>query len=1075
MECLSLRSLPAAGTLLKSLNHRLCLSLLLALFLGACGGGGDGTDSRPGALSLAGTVEDGPIAGAIVRIVDTDTDEVSRLCGPSGTGRCETKTGPHGAFSFEMAEGASLEPLEVVATGGLDTETGADFTGIALRSSLAHFAGLEESITVTPATSLLAASLHSGESPAEAEQRIRSWLGLKAGMALGASPSSDPELLKRSLLLSRLALELRQVGIADPLAHLARQAGEEPLVTGTGSLDPGLLADLGLDDAQIHSAQKLYSALCGGSQLSPATIFKQASIASGFADALGSLLEAGPGSSLSEETRLAVDEKSDLIADMVLTAAAEKTIPLDGVALQRITRYVLFSYGLSSLEWLEAEPADFSALLVKEENGLPVPLEADPQIASLAETDTLYSSAEPLLLHEIPGDDNAKRLAYYYGSDLSHLYRAEQLTAMVFDDAANDPIMREVAGGKAQAGLLDEAASLIATQIYQSQVRADAYRDLAKSLRDFGRPMEAVEALDLAFALYLDIIEAKGKASVGKDDILNLQFLGADFRRAGALERTEEVLKYIESLVPYLGTYTTYSRLLTGTLKVLDAHLEDGDLAGAMPLLDSLYAYALETPPNESKGKSYYGLKTFYLLETAERFADLGESEVALEICDQLIAIREDDGLEGLTLDATWVYVPALVELLYRAGEAERAFALAETIPDTYVNQFGSTRNGTSYQTKAYKLVATYEALISGFDAALVIVNERLPADTDKIEALTYFAVNKGAEYIALAYILDGEFALAKRALDAATQLLATLEPSSDKDRYVQLIQQGYAKVADLYGEIGESDIAAELLARGEAVLGEMAEPEYLVKGSADLALVYDLLGHYSTAAGLMEGAFVAAESFGLGASAEDGAELFEVLARAYLEMEDFTGAEAAIERFADRSMAIFDEGTDYTGDDHDDLAEDEVDNLLDAARYMVQAGNRAGALAIVDAARDTADQIFVEATRIEKYVDDKKDHIVGGYADAGDMERALDLANAIPYAEDRYLAIQAIAEAFAQQDAFADTWVANVDTDGDGRPDFFNPLASEEDILASGLELDEDSDGDGISDAEDLRPLFAD
>ena len=54
------------------------------------------------------------------------------------------------------------------------------------------------------------------------------------------------------------------------------------------------------------------------------------------------------------------------------------------------------------------------------------------------------------------------------------------------------------------------------------------------------------------------------------------------------------------------------------------------------------------------------------------------------------------------------------------------------------------------------------------------------------------------------------------------------------------------------------------------------------------------------------------------------------------------------------------------------------------------------------------------------------------------------------------------------------DSDIAFVDTDRDGKPDFFLPSAKPEQITASGLTLDDDIDGDGIKDDTDLLPYVA-
>ena len=54
-------------------------------------------------------------------------------------------------------------------------------------------------------------------------------------------------------------------------------------------------------------------------------------------------------------------------------------------------------------------------------------------------------------------------------------------------------------------------------------------------------------------------------------------------------------------------------------------------------------------------------------------------------------------------------------------------------------------------------------------------------------------------------------------------------------------------------------------------------------------------------------------------------------------------------------------------------------------------------------------------------------------------------------------------------EDAFADDPAASVDTDGDGMPDDWNEDATQDQIDASDLTLDNDDDNDGFSDAEEL------
>jgi hypothetical protein len=69
--------------------------------------------------------------------------------------------------------------------------------------------------------------------------------------------------------------------------------------------------------------------------------------------------------------------------------------------------------------------------------------------------------------------------------------------------------------------------------------------------------------------------------------------------------------------------------------------------------------------------------------------------------------------------------------------------------------------------------------------------------------------------------------------------------------------------------------------------------------------------------------------------------------------------------------------------------------------------------------------------------------------------------------------ALQSIADTILGKSYFSED-IAFSDTDRDGKPDFFVPWATQNDIEESGLELDDDIDGDGLLDTDDLTPFYA-
>ena len=512
---------------------------------------------------------------------------------------------------------------------------------------------------------------------------------------------------------------------------------------------------------------------------------------------------------------------------------------------------------------------------------------------------------------------------------------------------------------------------------------------------------------------------------------------------------------------------------------VVDEYLAAGELETAEVLTDRLYVFARQLPANQSNGFSYYQLRVYYLLETADRYIDLGRGDRAEAILGEVEALRTADGLQNLTRDETWAYAPTLVECLCRLGRLEEAVALAGTIPDTYLNYLGRQLSGANYQGKSLKLIATYQALAGDLPASLQTV-DGFAAIADQIEALTYYADQKLSPYIALSLIGNDRLEEARAALAEAVRRLPLLSPASDQEFYLDRIRRGYVKIADLYAEAGSGGEAAQLLGEAELLLPNLAGAKYLVDSLVDIALGYNALGQVDQARRLLTQAVGELRARAAQLAAADQSDLLGTVAEGYLATGDRTDVLAVLGDRVQAALAIFDPTQAYADAEHDQAADREAAQLIAAARSYAAAGRNDLALAALAEARRAADALYTPAKRTARYINsrsftnDNYDHLVGAHVLAGDISGALALADTLP-AADRYLAIRTIAGIVAGMDDFPANWVATIDTDKDGRPDFFSPLATEDDIAPSGLILDDDCDGDGIADARDWRPLFRD
>jgi tetratricopeptide (TPR) repeat protein len=453
-----------------------------------------------------------------------------------------------------------------------------------------------------------------------------------------------------------------------------------------------------------------------------------------------------------------------------------------------------------------------------------------------------------------------------------------------------------------------------------------------------------------------------------------------------------------------------------------------------------------------------YKLRIYNWSESAKRYADLSNGAMVVQVYNEIKTLRAAD---ALTATATWVYVPSLVESLYRVGETDIALALANTIP-----------SGSTYLGSAFKLVAIYEALQGNLQGALTIADNvtYFPKDEDKLDVLTYYASNHNNPGIALALLNAGpeRFSDARRALEKAEELLEGMTQSSNLAR----IRYGYVKVAELYAQIGDPAKAAALLQRAQALI---IDDVYAVAAMIDIALGYHNINQTSVALLLL-------------ASAQDQAdanptwyrtdaitnltpeEVATLLYESFVKAYEKVGAKDRVHTTTVNFFLPWAQQIHPAGVVSDTLAGKECDYLLHAALYMENAGEHDAALNALSAAKESSDQIVIVATRLKKYLT-----VVAAYAAAHEYAQALTLATALPLTTERNQAIQALANAHIDRNDFPESLVASIDSDSDGQPDFFHPLASAEEIAASGLILDADSDGDGIADTLDLRPLFAD
>ncbi|SCY60583.1 hypothetical protein [Desulfoluna spongiiphila] len=1059
---------------------RLFLAAVTALSLSACGGsGGGGAAPGPG-ITLSGVVEDGPVFKSTVYALNRDGSD--GLYGP-----CVTDE--KGRFTVTVDAGVDLKSLMLFARGGKDGTTGPDglnFRGMVMMAPLEMYEGKTRSVVVSPVTTLVGLDVANGSSLSAARTAVAGMLKVSEEK-LTARPSVEGgHFHAKTMMLSLVATARRTKGCK-------------------GSAFEGLTFSVdGLPDTTDHPELDEAVAVIKGALergQAPGEVFVRQRLLSCLTD----VLDANSPSSSKEDPAFKT-RASRLIGD-ILAAAGGRPIHLESMAPERVIRWVLRTSGIETYDTFLGDTFPVLIGWVRD----------NTEIASIiTPVASKYNIREPLFAGELLGDDNAKRLDYYFNSDASHLYKAEKLIETVRDDTVNDYILERVALGLAEAGFFSEAEPILDTKIFSTWYRAEGLRRLGKSLLEFKERTGSISqetvvgAFEKSEFLYKKKIESVGKAFFDDKDSSGLQCLIKGYRDAGEMDRADTLTDYMEECIAAMSesNKSALPRIIISMEKTAEAYIEEGNEAQAALYPGVMFALAKEVPADDAAnpdypGKEddpnvvdYYRSKVFYLIRTLEIYGSLyenfGDASYRAGALKAYCVIEELRDTYPFTAEKTELYLANWgIPSLFAIGEDGIALALTDGL-------------ASKYRKKVYASQATSKAVagedMDGAFAVVDLITDKDPEDevAFKVDALTYCAANSKVKRIAASLIAKGShrYSHAVQALERAGGLLDTFTTDDGEINYKIKVQRGYVKLAYLYGLMGKIAEQKANLEKAECQARSTAGALWKVQALCDTAQGWHGLGNNSRVTLCLHDARLTADAVREGeVDATKLAETYYWLMKAYERLGYREDASEVANIYSAKSGLIFDESlTDdqwATGSygKHDKLLEDQGRNLIKAAKVLIAFERLDNAEALLDSVIATKEAFYDDGECVDLCVGKvsstaDKGCLVYTYACAGAVEKAVDAARSLGVISEINRGVKAVAASLTDRDHFPEKstyspkpehWVAQVDTDGDGLPDFFSPLASPEDIAASGLTLDPDSDGDGIPDTTDTRPLYAD
>lgn len=728
------------------------------------------------------------------------------------------------------------------------------------------------------------------------------------------------------------------------------------------------------------------------------------------------------------------------------------------------------------------------------------------------------STAEISLLSQY--STNLDKLSYYYASDLSHLKQAEKLAASLNDTATTDDIYEQLAVGYHQAGFTDRAQDLISDKVAQVLIQAQSYQSLGDVERNKGNQAQAKQFYNLAFETYNQAMAEKGFGNINANDASFYQVLSARLLTINESDLSKQVGSQLITIADSIRTpvySTAYGRILVAysnfATEQVQSWLVDksaDNLKLALDATEKLGYLAENTGYQVNSGLNVTSLKTLYLTATAKLYFRLNTQDksklyTAKAFADYNYFDGETPTFRSLdpAYDQPQGQYAKNTQLRYPAGMTDLIAMVAANFGDKHllvkdlINKYGSaTQKLTAEQNVqlylAYQRLKNGEALgtvltdlqtyyssspesyfklllnYTGDNLAITLQNQGLTTAAKQVAAtaLTVFASEAYTSEVSQKYSRPSLYTVGSRGCigvaDSLDQILgnhdglasicdahyALFDPAKSKYSTLQTLDS-YRLAALMYQKIGSTFDKTALVKTLSEQSGLVSDRKTRIYETAQSAAVAALLGDLNSSRTLTNKALT--DLIAYTANKEYGSK-----------PADLNSALGYVASFL---------GHEFSGD----YSSTDFSTALISFRRQAQLGSNATELQAMN--KLFAEQLALLDTELNKLSANEQQLVASSRLTAnlagGRMDLAIAQVNSdVTAAAEKLKLNKMIAIHTALLDHFPQSDFASVDTDQDGKPNFFAPQATAEQIASSGLTLDDDADNDGVKDPLDKAPL---
>jgi len=718
---------------------------------------------------------------------------------------------------------------------------------------------------------------------------------------------------------------------------------------------------------------------------------------------------------------------------------------------------------------------------------------------------------------------NSDRAYYYYASEQSHLKRSENYIDSISNDISQGTVFNYLAVGYAEAGLAGQVERLVSKeQIVRDEIRARTLLDVSLKYNALGLLEQADEYRSQASAMYTEFVASKGISAFDQDDATFFNDLSRAYQQVGETDKAQQSLSILDLLfasaldgegtTSALRTFFSYRNLVEEIIETWQntGRQKDYDLAHSMT--SRLHGYAnlighryVSNDRNGNEGKAYHSVKQVALYDVIKSFIELNDFNNAKESLHDVFALHGVVGIdENYPRIADEYAETTRVEYEYGLYGVIKEFVVLypETSLDIYLTGFPQ---GSFWALFAQddaddaRLMAQVRNMADK-DAALTLVKETKDPLNLRNHFTNLVAYNSSTPGGAVYLRKQGHYQAASKFLAEAVTVLKSDEYISENLRSEPFVtgQSGCVKVITELNTLYRLTNNVTYLTQAQSTLDAciaIAKQHYLEGIDGNDVEINDAIKANSRFFAYADILDISKESTLLQNNVE--ANLAKIDASDYSDIIDnlrvvgfsfaLGGNFVEAQKYYNRAIAQLELLEQTKVIEEQGISTNE---FLDYGRrsdtdyndYLNLIEHQAGILTDYPQIKETAYQAWnsVIEKRLAKLAtaaDQQKLTYLPNYAAQyiriGKYDQAIALSNdlALGIVEKESI-ITNVASSLSLKDDFKQSLVASVDTDGDGKANFFLETVNEDAITKAGLSLDEDSDNDGTNDADDAFPL---